>query len=354
MTGITVIASYQLNDDYNCQLWKEAVLKNNIIFLRDVFDNNDVIRLIKEYGAPAFIVNDHLVLNLEMHNVSIFYFLGCLEKLIKNFKSVPLVTDPITTHCFNFCINKKQVNRYLLIRLVEYFKLTSFSYTYSGNGRLIDDSILIDEMKHADLPVHFKETICSEILLPTNFIKPPTAYENNGSHIGNFGGIVWAWNNGLKDMYSTSAVSLIAESIKYDKSITFTEKTVYAMLGLTFPLWIGGYAQADTWKRVGFDTFDDIIDHSYQYKNTLIERCYYAIKNNLKILTDLTYASNLRSANLDRLLKNQTLILSDHLTTYNNSLATPVLVSPNTSMLDVINHDRNNTLLYVNRHYEIV
>jgi len=354
MTGITVIVSYQLNDDYNCQLWKEAVLKNNIIFLRDVFDSGDIVRLINEYGAPDFIVNDHLLLNLDVDNVPIFYFLGWLEKEIKNFKSSPIVTDPITTHCFNFCINKKQVNRYLLIRLVEYFKLTSFGYTYSGNGRLIDDSILIDEMKHLELPKDFKETICSEILLPTNFIKPPGVYQNNGSSIENYGDNLWTWNNGLKDMFSTSAVSLISESVRYDKSITFTEKTVYAMLGLTFPLWIGGYAQADTWKRVGFDTFDDIIDHSYQYKDTLIERCYYAINNNLKILTDVAYASDLRSANLDRLLKNRTLILSDHLTTYNNSLATLVPVSPNTSMLDVIDYDRNNKLPYINRHYDIV
>ena len=61
---------------------------------------------------------------------------------------------------------------------------------------------------------------------------------------------------------------------------------------------------ADAMRGMGLDVFDDIIDHSYQYKPTLIERCYWAFANNLELLTDLQYAHNQRVAHRDRLQRN--------------------------------------------------
>ena len=80
-----------------------------------------------------------------------------------------------------------------------------------------------------------------------------------------------------------SAVALISESADFQKASVFTEKTLYALMALNFPLFIGGYGHADQLTRMGFDVFDDIIDHSYQYKETLFERCYYAFYNNLEL-----------------------------------------------------------------------
>jgi hypothetical protein len=90
----------------------------------------------------------------------------------------------------------------------------------------------------------------------------------------------------------------------YQKAAIFTEKTAYSVVGLTFPIWVGGYKQAQAFEKIGFDVFDDIVDHSYQHYDTLIERCYYAFEKNLRLLTDQTHTYNLRNQCMDRLRNN--------------------------------------------------
>ena len=114
-------------------------------------------------------------------------------------------------------------------------------------------------------------------------------------------------------MFLSSAISLITESLRFEKAATFTEKTIYSVLGLTFPIWVGGYNQATEWKNIGFDVFDDIIDHSYQSHDTLIERCYYAFANNLDLLSNKDKSAKLRLLCKVRLLKNRKLLLNNHL-----------------------------------------
>ena len=123
----------------------------------------------------------------------------------------------------------------------------------------------------------------------------------------------WTWRNGLQNMFLNSSISLITESVQYQRAAAFTEKTLYAVWGLTFPIWIGGYNQAKEWKRIGFDTFDDVIDHSYQNYDTLIERCYYAFFLNLKLLSNIDKTKELRLAHKHRLFKNRELLLQNQL-----------------------------------------
>jgi hypothetical protein len=51
-----------------------------------------------------------------------------------------------------------------------------------------------------------------------------------------------------------------------------------------------------------------VIDHSYQNYDTLIERCYYAFRRNLHILSDYNYAREIRESMMDRLEHNQQLL----------------------------------------------
>jgi hypothetical protein len=69
---------------------------------------------------------------------------------------------------------------------------------------------------------------------------------------------------------------------------------------------------------MGYDNFDDIVDHSYQYKETLFERCYYAFLYNYKLLEDLDYVCKIRSKNLDRLKNNRELCVNGQFTKFVN------------------------------------
>jgi hypothetical protein len=221
-----------------------------------------------------------------------------------------------TKTAFNFMVNKKQVNRYLCIKLIELFELTSFDYTWSGVDQNFDMSTIIEELNKLGSSFPITEVERTFLLLPIAtqpkvlpIVEAIPVNYGLGNSIGPWG----VWIGGLKFMFERSAVSLITESISYDPATVFTEKTVYATIGLTFPIWVGGYRQAQNWQKLGFDTFDDVIDHSYQHYDTLIERCYYAIKNNLKILQDVEHASQLRNTHMARLQANNALLRSGQL-----------------------------------------
>jgi hypothetical protein len=125
-----------------------------------------------------------------------------------------------------------------------------------------------------------------------------------------------SWQDGLDQIFSNSAVNLITETYTLAHETIFTEKTLYSVLGLNLPIWVGGFGQADHWQSFGFDIFDDIIDHSYQYKSTLIERCWNAIFLNRDILENFDLAESIRIRCADRLISNRDLLLSGQLLRY--------------------------------------
>jgi hypothetical protein len=152
------------------------------------------------------------------------------------------------------------------------------------------------------------------ILTPVNkiskkFIPGPVLESVNNFSFSNTETMSYYWNAFAGQLISQSAVSLISESINYEKYMVHTEKTLYSVHGLTFPIWIGGYKQAELWADKGFDTFDDVINHDYQHCNTLLERCTRAFVDNIKILTDLNFAQEQKNKHLDRLRKNRDLLV---------------------------------------------
>ena len=116
----------------------------------------------------------------------------------------------------------------------------------------------------------------------------------------------------LKDnLFESSCISLITEPSFYERETVVTEKTLMALWGGTLPIWVGGWGIADWMQSTGFDVFDDIIDHSYQWMPDPYERCYHAIYNNLDILRDHDLAQGLVTFNQARLKHNLDLLQSD-------------------------------------------
>jgi hypothetical protein len=240
-----------------------------------------------------------------------------LELEINKFRDLPVQEILTTDHAFNFIINKKQINRFLCLKFVEYFQLTNYDYTWSGVDSEFDMSTIIKELDTLDNMPDDIGYILSPTTIPEKFfyLHPPV---RTSSSVKNFGNTLHTWQNGLREIFEKSAISLITESVSYHRGMTFSEKTLYSVLGLTFPIWIGGYRQCDEWKRIGFDTFDDVINHDYQYYDTLIERCYYAFKDNLDLLTDIDRVRDLRNLHKTRLEKNRDLILNCQIKKFND------------------------------------
>lgn len=196
---------------------------------------------------------------------------------------------PRTDHCFNFMIYKLRSLRQQAIQALIDRQLTTECYTYpvaNYTGEKIK----------------------------------PKFYKSHRQDIYNN---VADYNDFLKsNVFDHSAVCLITETMEpeWHNNMTFTEKTLWPMLSLNFPIWLGGYRQAELWKAVGFDTFDDIINHDYQWDQDPEKRIHRALDENKRLLTDLTYASDLRNQLQQRLFANQSLVLNKHIESYCQTL----------------------------------
>jgi hypothetical protein len=285
------------------------ITKDHVLHVYDIYDQDYFIKIFQK-GAPYAVINTCMNAPTYSEPVPFYGVPLYAEKSAKQLTNIIQLDNTISTvNCFNFMINKKQINRYLCIKFVEYFKLCNFDYTWSAVDQTFDMHNILVELdilgQQSPLDSDTKSFILAPIQLEKKFIE---------YHGRDFGGILWTWQNGLNKLFLNSAISLITESLEYQKTTVFSEKTLYSVLGLTFPIWVGGgYNQAVEWKRIGFDVFDDIIDHSYQSYDTLIERCYYAFVNNIELLTNKNKLAKIRLSNKNRLLKNRELLLQNQL-----------------------------------------
>ena len=84
----------------------------------------------------------------------------------------------------------------------------------------------------------------------------------------------------------------------------FTEKTMMSIYSGHFLIWPGMHKAAETFKKLGFDVFDDIIDHSYQYIEHPGKRIVEAFLRNFEFLNDIKLQASYRHKFKDRLNHN--------------------------------------------------
>ena len=303
--------------------------QDTVLHIRDSFSVEDLDYLIGLKGRPAAVVSCYmpyfdLPQDIPFYGSSMF-----LEQEFRLWNNWDINQHTHNNHfCFNFIVNKKNINRWYVMKLVQWLDLKSYNYTYSGAARKRDMRLAIPEMDfllhHKDwMTSEFKQHLLAENTMPERWIAHPEQYHEFGDEfysIHNYGTNRWTWDNGLDRVFSDSCVSLITETVEFQPGIILSEKTVYSVIGLTLPIWIGGYKAAETWKAMGFDIFDDIVNHEYQHCDTLLERCYRALIDNLALLTDLDYASACRQKVMHRLVENRRLFLANKIKEYNDNV----------------------------------
>lgn len=308
-----IVSTWRVNTKTTKLEFIDKFLPDDVFYVPGLVSTKLLRNWIEKYGHPAYIVMDQAG-DIKIDGINIYSVpLRGLAFSFEKFEKIDqhrLTTIPDTKSCFNFFVDRNlNVNKYLLIKLVEHFKLDCFDYVLNTDKKLCNSQFLLDQLRHvydAELLKEFRHKILKPITLG---IKHNKNYIPDGISC-----VVNEWTDNLEPLFNQSVVSLISEPNGDQTASIFTEKTIFAIMGLTFPIFVGGYGNADYLKQVGLDTFDDIIDHSYQFLPTLPERCFYALNNNMHILSDLNLAKQLRQTNLDRLLKNRDL-LYDHILT---------------------------------------
>lgn len=105
-------------------------------------------------------------------------------------------------------------------------------------------------------------------------------------------------------LFSTACTSIIPEPSFYELGTGITEKTLNAIYSGHFLLWAGNYGAADVMENLGFDTFSDVIDHSYQWEIHPGKRIVECFSKNIDFLSNLEMQSDLRQTFIDRLNQN--------------------------------------------------
>ena len=186
---------------------------------------------------------------------------------------------------FNFMINKPRIHREFLLILIKHFGLTNYTHTLpwqemnlsrANFGTITDNahylnminSVTVDDIAFTDYKFGPERTLQKGIL--------------NGSFAN-----AETYDQLLRrTVFEPSCISLITEPAFFERETIHTEKTIMAIYGGTIPIWVGGWRLASTMRDMGFDVFDDVVDHSYESLPDPMDRCYYAIERNLALLQD--------------------------------------------------------------------
>lgn len=235
-------------------------------------------------------------------SLPIFLAASCAEfaqqKIIPNWAN--------KTHIFNFMINKPRPNREFLLLLIEHFKLSNYSYSLCWKKLEVNRGKMMINTQSAlyqtiiqNTPMNIDEksyTFGQEVFLDYGL------RYGRAKNSENYAGLLQT------TVFEPSCVSLITEPSFYERETLKTEKTIMAIYGGTLPIWAGGWGIPESMRRLGFDVFDDIVDHSYEHMTDPWDRAYYAVEKNIKLLSDPDLAKDFVAANHARLQHNVDLV----------------------------------------------
>lgn len=112
------------------------------------------------------------------------------------------------------------------------------------------------------------------------------------------------FNQSLRSLYQNSFVEIVSESSFASPSYMLTEKTLNSIYGCNFPIILSGIGATAHLREIGFDLFDDVVDHSYDQIANPIDRIVSAVERNKRLLLDAEYAKQLWKSNLTRFENN--------------------------------------------------
>ena len=94
----------------------------------------------------------------------------------------------------------------------------------------------------------------------------------------------------LRAIYTNTVVEIISGTVFAEPIDMFDEKFRNSVYAGNFPIMIGPVGAVELHRALGFDMFDDVVDHSYDTIHNPIERLQAAIVGNDRLLRDRDWA----------------------------------------------------------------
>ena len=272
----------------------ERLAKPEIIFVNDhCYDEEDQCFHLKKLLDNSIcdpklhtVIFDHILHDDALAEYNLIYFPIFMASECQEFIEQDI--DPSwgrKSRIFNFSINKPRIHRKFLLQEIERLGLTSYRHSLPWKHNPIN-SIKVTDLKFG-----------------------PEVEEEFGIKNGSFRNAE-TYDKLLKTRFQDTCISIITEPCFYEKEALITEKTLMAFMASTIPIWFGGWKNAQSLAKLGFDVFEDIVDHSYETLEDPYERCTQSLERNLHLF-DLDKMTKIIADNQHRLQYNRDMLMSN-------------------------------------------
>lgn len=259
------------------------------------------------YNDKHFVIFTSLE-NLEYYlknkNVTVIPWGGDITNQQKEYQTLdPIIKKNLNSKTTFLSLNRNnRIHRAVLVSLLYGLDLESnglISWMYKDQ---VDDLIPKDSWVFDDDQQHIKQLFengfkkVKNNQLSINDDKDIYKTSNN-DNVSNF-------KNVLSNYYQNTFVEIVSETTYTEKAYLLTEKTLNSIYGCCFPIMISGQGSVAFLREMGFDVFDDIINHNYDTIVNPIDRLYSAVNDNLELLSNNDRTKKLWSSCEDRFLNN--------------------------------------------------
>lgn len=128
---------------------------------------------------------------------------------------------------------------------------------------------------------------------------------------------IYNFNCSLRKKYQSSFLEFVTETNYNEYSFNVTEKFSHTIFGYNIPIFVSSPGYVDFIRSMGFDVFDDIIDHSYDDEPDKLKRLHKLVNDNMELLSS-NRLEELFSANRSRFDNNYAKITKDLGSFYSN------------------------------------
>jgi hypothetical protein len=98
------------------------------------------------------------------------------------------------------------------------------------------------------------------------------------------------FDTSLRHYYADSVIEIVNDTTFYNPGSTVNEKYLNSIYGLNFPILCSNAGTVEHLRTLGFDLFDDVIDHSYDSIQDPIDRMFAMVDQNMDLLIDGDFA----------------------------------------------------------------
>jgi hypothetical protein len=247
-----------------------------------------IIDVARKYPNKTFVVlheyfnAEHLSIHNE-ENIILIGWSNVLDEFDDRKQIIPILNKNQNTKTVGISLNRQMRESRLC--------LVSYLYGLKLNKNIHISALHIQDKCNDDLlsviPWSFENNIkflkiaqlglisaCNDI--PYLTVDEPYIHNKRISNVTNF-------TNRLAKLYTNSYVEIVAETLFSEKSGIITEKFLNSVYGCNFPIIISTCGTVQVLRDMGFDMFDDVIDHSYDMIESSAGRMELAINSNIML-----------------------------------------------------------------------